>query len=197
MMKCRNSPHKPPFADPLGAPLLMEVFSADPFSTAQIWGYLRYPLVIAMYASRREVVLRVCGGLVNAASAVHYGLLGVPTAALAAVVSGSRIVMPALPAATPLRTRRLWAGGYLAVFLLLAWASYHGWLSIFAACLTWASTATFLLLRDQPLRERLLRLEFVWLTFGVASQSYSQILISLTVIPIMFLRLHLMRRQAT
>jgi hypothetical protein len=174
----------------------MELFSADPFSTAQLWGYLRYPLVIAMYASRREFVMRICGGLVNAASAIHYGLLGIPTAALAAVVSGSRIVMPALPEATPQHERRLWAGAYLLTFLALAWVSYHGWLSIFAAMLTWASTASFLLLRGRPLRERLFQLEFVWLVFGVASQSYSQIMISLTVIPIMFLRLQVMRRPA-
>ena len=30
-----------------------------PVSVAQAWGYARYPLVILMYASRREAVLRL------------------------------------------------------------------------------------------------------------------------------------------
>jgi hypothetical protein len=64
-----------------------------------------------------------------------------------------------------------------------------------AAGLAWASTCCFLLLRARMLRERLLMLEFVWLTFGVLSQSYSQVLISLTVIPIMVYRVYGMRRE--
>jgi hypothetical protein len=167
----------------------------DPFSLAQCWGYVRYPLVIAMYASRREIVLRVCGGLVNAASAVHFWLLGLVAAALAAVLTGSRIILPALPDDTPLSKRQLWAVGYAVAFFGLALASYQSYLSLMAAGLAWASTCCFLLLRARALRERLLMLEFVWLSFGVLSQSYSQVLISLTVIPIMVYRVYGMRRE--
>ena len=166
-----------------------------PLSTAQMWGYARYPLVVLMYASRREWVLRLCGGLVNAAGTVHYWMLGLPTAALTALLSGSRIVLPAMPEDAPLARRQTMAGLYFVGFFGLAALSWQGWISLFAAGLCWASTCLFLILRELPLRMRLLQLEFAWLTFGFVSHSYSQILISLTVIPVMVYRVRAMRRQ--
>lgn len=165
-------------------------------SPAQLWGFARYPLVIAMYASRREGVLRVCGGLVGLCGAIHFYLLGLMTATVGAILGGTRIALPALPPETPARIRRAWALFYAAGFLALALASWQGWISLFAATLCWASTCLFLLLRDRPLRLRLRQLEFAWLLFGFASHSYSQILISLTVIPIMTYRISTMSRRA-
>ncbi len=163
-----------------------------PLSPAQIWGFVRYPLVIAMYASRREAVLRTCAGIVSACGAVHYYLLGLLTAALAAVLQGTRIAMPPLPHDEPMRRRQLWAAAYGVGFLALALMSYQGWISLFAAALSWGSTCLFLLLRDRPLRLRLLQMEFLWMSFGFVSHSHSQVLISLTVIPIMIYRVSTM-----
>lgn len=165
-----------------------------PLSAAQLWGYVRYPLVIAMYASRREWVLRLCGGVVCAAGAVHYYLLGVLTAALTAVLQGTRIAMPPIPNNETMRRRQLMAAAYGVGFIGLAVVSYQGWISLFAAALSWASTCLFLLLRDRPLRLRLLQMEFLWLSFGFLSHSHSQVLISLTVIPIQAWRVYTMPR---
>ena len=163
-----------------------------PLSLAQAWGFVRYPLVIAMYASRREWVLRICGGIVSACGAVHYFLLGLLTAALAAVLQGTRIAMPPLPHNESMRRRQVWAAAYGLGFLTLALMSYQGWISLFAASLSWCSTCLFLMLRDRPLRLRLLQMEFLWLIFGFVSHSHSQVLISLTVIPIMMYRVSTM-----
>ncbi|MDE3011095.1 MAG: YgjV family protein [Pseudomonadota bacterium] len=168
-----------------------------PLSVAQAWGFVRFPVVILMYASRRDWVLRLCGGVVCACGAVHFYLLGVLTAALTAVLQGTRIAMPPLPHNEPMRRRQWWAVAYAVGFLTLAIVSFQGWLSVLAATLSWASTCMFLLLRDRSLRLRLMQLEFGWLTFGFLSHSHSQVLISLTVIPIMAYRISTMPRTAT
>src|SRR5512142_47633 len=134
-------------------------------SPAQLLGYLALVLGVCAFLQRDDRALKVLLVSESCAYLVHFFLLGTPTAAAAAGLSGIRSLM-----ALRYRSRRLalaFIGGYLAIGAALARTS-AAWLPVLGSCLgAWA----LLTLDGIRMRLVLLAATSAWLASNVLSGS--------------------------
>jgi hypothetical protein len=135
------------------------------FSAAQCVGYVAFGLGITAFAQKSDRRLKALNAAECLVYAVHFTLLGNPSAAVSSLVSGTRSLL-ALKTRSPL----------LAVFMIVLnlglgfvfAKSGAGWLPVAASCL---ATLAIFFMRGVRMRLMLLVSTFLWLANNILSGS--------------------------
>lgn len=141
----------------------------DPFSVAQLLGYLAFVLGISSFLQKRDQRLKALNSAQSFVSALHYLLLGNEPAATTALVSSIR-------SALALRTRSLWVAAVLVVanFALALAVGVESWRWIAVVAGAVASVAIFTL-AGIALRLVLFCCTLAWLTNNLLTGSFGGI----------------------
>ncbi len=142
---------------------------------AQLVGYLAFALGVFSFAQRDDRRLKGAVALQALGYALHFALLGRPTAAVASSITAARSLLS-------LRTRSRWVlAAILAANLLLgvtAARGVAGWLPVVASCV---GSLAFFLLSGIPMRLTMLGGTTLWLCTAILAGSIGSTALELTI----------------
>ena len=146
-----------------------------PFSLAQLVGYVAFVLGVSAFLQKSDRKLKGLNSCQSLVYAVHFTLLGNPSAAASALLSGIRSYLS-------LKTR----SPYLAALVIVVNValgfvfakSGAGWLPVIGSCLT---TLAMFLMRGVRMRLMLLVSTSLWLTNNILSGSIGGTLLETTI----------------
>jgi hypothetical protein len=128
-------------------------------------GYVAFVLGILAFLQTNDSRLKILNAVQSVVYAVHFGWLGIPSAAMSASVSAARNV-------ASMKTRALWVAMLFIVANVALGLRFvkspTDWLPIVGTCL---STVGFFMFRGIAMRLLLLSSTLCWLTNGVVTHS--------------------------
>jgi hypothetical protein len=146
-----------------------------PFSVAQCIGYVSFVLGVSAFLQKSDRKLKGLNSCQSLVYAVHFALLGNPTAAVSALLSGIRSFLS-------LKTRSPYLAAFFIVLNLgLGFAlakSAAGWLPVIGSCL---ATLAMFLMRGVRMRLVLLVSTSMWLANNILSGSIGGTLLETTI----------------
>jgi hypothetical protein len=146
-----------------------------PFSLAQSFGYVAFVLGVSAFLQKSDRKLKALNSCQSLVYAVHFTLLGNPSAAASSLLSGIRSYLS-------LKTRSPYlAAAVIVVNVGLGFVfakSAAGWLPVIGSCL---ATLAMFLMRGVRMRMVLLMSTSLWLTNNILSESIGGTLLETTI----------------
>jgi len=134
-------------------------------SPAQCVGYVAFVLGIAAFIQTNDRKLKFLISLESVAYAVHFGMLGIPAAAMSAAVSAARNLIS-------IKTRALWVAMLFLVASVILGLHYAtsplSWIPVIGTCI---ATVAFFMMSGLPMRLLLLTSTLCWLANNIVSHS--------------------------
>jgi Bacterial inner membrane protein len=137
------------------------ILPADLFSPAQCLGYLAFTFGVGCFLQQDDRRFKIFMALECLSYALHFALLGVPTAVASSLVSLARSVVA-------MRTESPWAAAaFVAVLLALGVWLYSGWVSLLPLAASCIGTLALFLLRGIAMRLVMLGGTLLWIVNNV------------------------------
>ncbi len=158
----------------------MTGYIQDPFSIAQIVGYLAMLLGIVALLQHCDMKVRLILALSTVALALHFILLGNPTAAAIATLSASR---SGLSMFHGMRKKAYFlVPFYISTTIIVTFFTYEQWFDLFPVLSTCVGTYAFFYWQSPKLRYSFIFGSCLWLTHNILAHSYGPIIMELSLI---------------
>ncbi|MCV2354312.1 YgjV family protein [Paucibacter sp. B2R-40] len=162
---------------------------SNPFEPAQLFGYAAFALGVACFAETDDRRFKIFMALECLSYALHFSLLGQPTAVASSLVSLGRSV-------AAIRSRSPWvAGFFIALSLSLGARLQTGWLSLLPIAASCIGTTALFFLKGMQMRLLMLVGTLLWLANNLWVGSIGGSLLEATIAATNIMTLLRLRRR--
>ncbi|MDC8772895.1 YgjV family protein [Roseateles albus] len=162
---------------------------SNPFEPAQLFGYAAFALGVASFAQTDDRRFKIFMALECLSYALHFSLLGQPTAVASSLVSLGRSV-------AAIRSRSPWvAGFFIALSLSLGAWLQTGWLSLLPIAASCIGTTALFFLKGMQMRLLMLVGTLLWLANNLWVGSIGGSLLEATIAATNIMTLLRLRRR--
>lgn len=171
--------------------------TGDPFSPAQLVGYVATLVSLGAYAMREDKIMKTGVGLGLVLWATHYAMLSAWTASVICLVIASRQILAFIAPAMSAAARRTTVASYCLVFTGVLWHTWAGPVSLLPWISALNATYAYFYLAGAHLRAQVMLSTGLWLLNAVVLGSIGGVMMNAASLGISLWTIMRLKRAAT